>query len=77
MIWAPRFSRSGVDKDLTEAAVPTGINTGVWIWPWGVVRRPVRPWPGSGAVTENSIILTNYMVEMTGLTVKSGCGLLK
>jgi hypothetical protein len=38
---------------LTEAAVPTGMNTGVSTGPCGVVRRPRRAPVASVAVTSN------------------------
>lgn len=38
--------------DLTVAAVPTGMNAGVWMSPWGVWMVPTRPSrPSNSAVT--------------------------
>src|SRR5215471_3815201 len=45
MIWAPRSSRMSCDKALTEATVPTGMNTGVSISACGVTSFPRRAVP--------------------------------
>jgi len=45
---------SAARKFDTEAWVPTGMKTGVWTSPWGVVKTPVRPRPASFPVTLNS-----------------------
>src|ERR1700676_4986368 len=53
MISAPSSSSASCVSALTEAAVPTGMNTGVAIAPCGVVSRPTRAPPGSVFATSN------------------------
>ena len=78
MICAPTDSRSRGERDLTVAAVPTGMNTGVEICPWGVVICPVRPKPLRAPVSLNSITDRFYdkgrsdYTQVVILTVKRG-----
>jgi len=54
MIWAPSAVRSSGVRDFTVACVPTGMNVGVRMVPWGVSNRPARaPVSGSVASTVN------------------------
>ena len=45
IIDAPVDSTSSGERALTEPVVPTGMKTGVFTLPWGVVRVPVRAAP--------------------------------
>jgi hypothetical protein len=45
MISGPRAFSCSVVNDLTDASVPTGMKTGVWMVPWRVVIWPRRAGP--------------------------------
>src|ERR1700691_2029367 len=69
MTCASSSSRSRWVWPLTVAAVPTGINAGVWITPCGVVRRPRRAPVGSVARTsKRKLIRGSVSGERSGKT---------
>src|SRR5438270_7961685 len=58
----------------TEAAVPTGMKTGVWTTPCGSVSCPLRP-PPSAAVrisNENAILLIVWVSDVRAATTLEG-----
>lgn len=69
MISAPSSSRTSWVRPLTVACVPTGMNTGVWIAPSGVVKRPRRAPDGSVFTTSKENFTLGVYQEKTHATV--------
>src|SRR4051794_21358822 len=72
MISGPSCCSWSVVSDFTDASVPTGMNTGVWMVPCRVTISPRRAAPSVARIRKESLLITNPSAgDLRNLRMKS------